>query len=174
LSSQISSDFYSQNEFELAEFLKIPGNKLELGRACIHPTHRNGTLKDLLWKGISEYIKCSHSDILFGCSSVMTTSPQVIFKLLDFFKSKNLHSAQYSIHTKEKYVMPFNEGQENHQNDNDNFLGFLPPLLKGYFLAGAKVYGSPAFDQDFMCTDFFTILFLKDLNASFQKRYMKN
>jgi putative hemolysin len=50
----------------------------------------------------------------------------------------------------------------------------LPPLLLSYINAGAKVIGKPAFDQDFNCLDFLTILKLQDLRSSFKKRYFKN
>src|SRR5947208_12946318 len=35
---------------------------------------------------------------------------------------------------------------------------FLPALLRSYLHAGAKVYGWPALDLDFACTDLLTIL----------------
>ena len=50
----------------------------------------------------------------------------------------------------------------------------IPPLLRGYLLAGAKVYGLPAYDEDFACFDLFTKLEVKDINLSFLKRYFRN
>ena len=57
LCSRYTSSFYSENEFVLNDFLKEDGVKLELGRVCIDPAHRNGSVIDLLWKGIGEYAK---------------------------------------------------------------------------------------------------------------------
>ena len=49
LSSQFTNEFYSENEFELTELLEQDKNFLELGRACIHPDHRNGITINLIW-----------------------------------------------------------------------------------------------------------------------------
>jgi hypothetical protein len=35
---------------------KLPANKLELGRACVHPNYRNGITIALLWEGIQRLI----------------------------------------------------------------------------------------------------------------------
>jgi putative hemolysin len=53
--STYSRNFYSNKEFHLDNFLRSPGCKLELGRACIHKDYRNGRVLSLLWKGIVMY-----------------------------------------------------------------------------------------------------------------------
>ena len=47
----------------------------------------------------------------------------------------------------------------------------LPALLRTYIAAGAVVVPSPAFDQEFECMDFLTVLDLTKLNKSFERRY---
>lgn len=83
LSSLMSFNFYSENEFYLDEFLSTPGVKMELGRACIHPNYRNGNVIDLLWKGIAHYSKETNSQYLFGCSSLKITDPLESKKLVN-------------------------------------------------------------------------------------------
>ena len=70
VSSLVTRKFYSQNEFNLDKFIKEEAVKLELGRACIHPHHRNGTVIDLLWKGIGEYAKRTNAKYLGFVNSV--------------------------------------------------------------------------------------------------------
>jgi putative hemolysin len=63
--------FYSAKEFSLEPFLKRPGKKLELGRACVHPQHRNGTVLRMLWRAVTQFAQERQIDLLFGCSSVL-------------------------------------------------------------------------------------------------------
>ncbi|BBH54144.1 GNAT family N-acetyltransferase [Fluviispira sanaruensis] len=167
-----SPKFYSSTEFELSDFHKINGKKLELGRACINPIHRNSTLKDLLWKGIILYSHKIKADIIFGCSSVYTNSFAVAHGLLDLFKEKNVYSADLIVAPLEHYRLQKIVDEEKF--DRTHYQNYLPPLLRGYILAGAKVYGEPAMDKSFKCIDFFTMLYLKDLTPLFKNRYMRN
>lgn len=68
-SSLHTKKWYTATEFHMRQIKKLPGNKLELGRACVHPDYRNGITIALLWDGISAYITASESSYLFGCSA---------------------------------------------------------------------------------------------------------
>ena len=48
----------------------------------------------------------------------------------------------------------------------------VPPLLRSYLRAGAKISKVPALDEDFHCADFFTVLDLVDCNPVFMGRYV--
>ncbi|HEX3035652.1 MAG TPA: hypothetical protein VHT73_11080 [Thermodesulfobacteriota bacterium] len=45
----------------------------------------------------------------------------------------------------------------------------VPPLLKSYLKAGAKVCGAPALDRKFRCVDFLPILDVELLSTSFER-----
>ena len=47
----------------------------------------------------------------------------------------------------------------------------LPPLIKGYLRAGARVCGAPAWDPDFGTADFFMLLALDHLDARYAARF---
>jgi len=49
--------------------------------------------------------------------------------------------------------------------------GLLPPLLRSYLRAGARVSRLPSHDPDFGCVDFMTVLDLDDSNDAFMGRY---
>ena len=57
--------------------------------------------------------------------------------------------------------------------DASDIKGLIPPLLRSYFTAGAKVYGEPALDLDFKCIDFLTILDVNNLTSGYKRRYFK-
>jgi putative hemolysin len=59
--------WYTATEFHMRRIVKhLPGNKLELGRACVHPEHRNGITIALLWEGIAAYMIASQTSYMFG------------------------------------------------------------------------------------------------------------
>lgn len=165
--------FYSESEFKLEKFLDGNEVKMELGRACIHQYHRNGSVIDLLWKGIGTYATVINADILFGCSSLPVISNQKCCTLINFLKKSDQYSDDYSITTLSKYNYYLEENSCDLFSEEE-IKKQIPPLLQSYINAGAKVYGPPALDQDFNCLDFLTILRLKDLRSSFKKRYFKD
>ena len=172
ISSSVSEKFYSQSEFNLDDFLKTDGIKVELGRACIEENHRNGYVIDLLWRGIAEYCQATNARYLFGCSSISTTSPAVACQLIEYFKNRNEYLEDFDIKPIGKYNMNL-ESVEFEAEEEAVMKKTVPSLLRSYLTAGAKIYGHPALDKDFACIDFFNIIDLDDLNPSYRKRYFK-
>jgi putative hemolysin len=169
LSSDWSDHFYSEGEFDLENFLKSPGIKLELGRACIHHGHRNGAVIDLLWKGIGEYAKRTRATQLFGCSSVKTTSKDVSEKLMNYLAKRGMLENNYGVIPRSRHNMGLKLFNECFSEDEAK--SYLPSLLRSYLSAGARVHGAPALDKDFGCIDFLTIIDINALNPSYRKRY---
>lgn len=165
ISSTFSNQFYSESEFHLEEFLRSPGNKLELGRACIHKDFRNGAIIHLLWKGISAYVKATNADYLFGCSSVLTTDPLLASKILAYMKKEGFHSEEFSISPTVKYLSPISQ-----EDIDGSMVNEVPALVQSYMKAGAKFYGTPALDRDFNCYDYFMVLKMEEMNPLFRRR----
>ncbi len=160
--------FYSESEFDLSGLHRMPGEKLELGRACIEEGHRNGTVLSLLWRGISRMMQETGAEILFGCSSVPSLDPMVIESLQFEFERLNAFEENVEIYSRGEIsrnspllrpLLPSSESPS------------VPPLIRSYLLAGAKIAREPFYDYDFQCTDFFTLLQLKHLSPAFRRRY---
>lgn len=171
INSQFANSFYSQNEFYLDDFLAIDGIKLEMGRACTHMDFRNGRTMDLLWQGLSKYISLSETRFLFGCSSVNTADPQVMFSMLKAIANKDKRKTELNIHPIGKYRWPDDDKVFASVDPMPGFTKELPPLLRSYLHAGSFVHGMPAYDADFSCFDLLTILDLTQLTSKFQARY---
>lgn len=169
--SDFSDKFYSQGEFYLDDFLKLEGSKLELGRACTHIEHRTGRTMDLLWQGLSRYITDTKTRFLFGCSSIDSIDPKVVFSVTKSLEKRGGLSLELNIRPTEKYT--FENFQQHLESAafNPKILRTLPPLLRSYLHAGSLVHGMPALDVDFQCADMFTILDLRKLNKKFAERY---
>ncbi len=164
ISSIFSDRFYSAGEFEMGELLKAPGNKLELGRACIHKDYRNGAIITLLWRGIVEYIKATDSKFLFGCASVQTVDPAVAGSILGHLQSQGLSSNEYNVKPTLKYRSTLEISTPEVEPE-------IPALIQSYIKAGAKFYGEPALDRDFDCYDFFMVLKIDEMSRLFRRRF---
>eukprot|EP00831_Metopus_contortus_P025310 TRINITY_DN21848_c0_g1_i1.p2 TRINITY_DN21848_c0_g1~~TRINITY_DN21848_c0_g1_i1.p2 ORF type:complete len:106 (-),score=23.41 TRINITY_DN21848_c0_g1_i1:22-339(-) len=72
--TKFSNNFYSATEFNIDAILELPGDKVELGRACVHPDFRNGMTIALLWKGPVSYTHLTLPTILLVQISVVAVS----------------------------------------------------------------------------------------------------
>lgn len=166
ISSAFSDRFYSEGEFEIDGVKSLPGNKLELGRACIHPDFRTGAIINLLWKGIAEYIRKTETKYLFGCASVQTVDVEQASRLLGYLKDKGLHTDEMGVEPTAPYRVEMTERAPEPGMEKE-----LPALIQSYILAGAKFYGPPALDKDFQCFDFFMMLKVDEMSRLFKRRY---
>ncbi|MDD4309118.1 MAG: GNAT family N-acetyltransferase [Candidatus Cloacimonetes bacterium] len=174
-SSLYTRKWYTATEFHMRQIKRLPGNKLELGRACVHPDFRNGVTISLLWEGIRAYITASESSYLFGCSSIKTMDKEEI-RLIYYYLKQNGHiSDDHRVRPKGKFKVP---GLKKHvkrqpiqiENIEHNLMrDKIPPLLNSYLRVGAKVCGIPAMDKGFKCIDFLTLMNVADL-AEARKR----
>ena len=177
LCSRFHQRFYSEEEFDISRFLAIEGVKVELGRACVAQENRHGGVIDLLWKGIAKYIELSGAQYLFGCSSINTVDANTTKCITKFFQDGGHLSDEFGVVTVPPYV--FDRGQGLPASTSSTPLtpleakGLIPPLLRSYLNAGAKVHGPPALDKNFECIDYFTIIDLNQLSPSHQRRYFK-
>ncbi|MFZ4403689.1 MAG: GNAT family N-acetyltransferase [Pseudobdellovibrionaceae bacterium] len=175
--SLFSDQFYSGNEFHLKQILKAQGTKIELGRACIHKDYRRGVVISLLWRGIAEYMAATQAQILFGCASVKTSSPREAALLYKYFEEKKLLNPSFFAPPTLKYTMPnLSLWIQNHKapltdEEIKEVEVILPPLFRTYLKIGATVTGEPAWDAEFKCIDFLTILNREDLNKVLWKKY---
>ncbi|HRY83441.1 MAG TPA: GNAT family N-acyltransferase [Candidatus Cloacimonadota bacterium] len=174
-SSLHTKRFYSATEFHMKELKTLPGNKLELGRACVHPDHRNGITISLLWEGIIAYMQASKSSYLFGCSSIKTIDKDEIKAIYYFLKRGGHIEENTLVRPRGKFKVPGLRRHvrkhplsqlENQSHDGDK----IPSLLSSYLKMGAKLHGVPALDKDFKCVDFMTILSAEQLLSTYRRK----
>lgn len=175
--SDTAEKFYTDSEFYLTQWiLKQDKPFIELGRACIHMDHRRGVVISLLWRGIAEYMKILNAETLVGCSSIKVSdarSAALIYKYLEI--NNNLHTEIFSVRKKYEmddfifWLMIFSQGLTPQQMTEAEEK--IPSLLKSYIKAGAKVSSYPAYDKDFSCIDFVTILERKNLDSKLVRKF---
>ncbi len=175
--SDTAEKFYTDSEFYLSQWiLKQNDPFIELGRACIHADHRRGIVISLLWRGIAEYMKMMNAELLIGCSSVKVTDARSAALIYKYFElNNNLNSEIFSVRNKYEmedfifWLMIFSQGLTPQQMTEAE--GKIPSLLKSYIKAGAKVASYPAYDKDFNCIDFVTILERKNLDSKLVRKF---
>ena len=160
-----SGKFYSESEFEIDSILKSPGNKLELGRACVHKDYRKGTVVGLLWKGLIEYARKSEIRYMFGCSSINRKDFANLSQILSQLEKRDGFINEFEIGVRPKYKMNF-AIEENTENSNP-----MNSLMHMYLLAGAKMGRTLAYDKEMDCLDMFTLMDMEKLPASFERRF---
>lgn len=175
--TSFSTESYTALEFDTTGLLSVPGPHLELGRACIHKSYRKGSVISLLWRGIAEYMKLSNSNVLFGCSSVKVNNARdaaLIYKyLLDLghvsAETLSRPTKKFQMQDFESWFNFFGPGlTENQHTEAENF---VPSLLKSYLKQGAKIACEPAFDEDFDCIDFLTVLKKEELSKTLADKF---
>jgi putative hemolysin len=176
-SSLFTNTFYSANEFNMDRLLEIPGNKLELGRACIDKEYRTGVIITLLWRGIAEYIQRTDTKVLFGCGSIKTMDPLEIGCVTKYLIEEKALTYEYDVTPTKKFkVKPLDRVLEYlesnpFQYDKDAIAKSLPALFSSYIGAGAKICGEPALDREFRCIDFLTVMRMEELKSAFKGKY---
>lgn len=170
LSSKFTDIFYTDTEFDLNSFLKLKGEKLELGRACVAPKFRSGRVIQLLWRGIAEYIKRTRPDYVFGCASLDKIDPLDVNAVTKFLLSEYVYEGVSAIPRRDfRYPnLDFLSSQDTNFSVRD-----LSPLFRCYLAVGAKIMGPPALDRDFMCVDFPIILEMKNLSDAARRKFFE-
>jgi putative hemolysin len=175
--SLFSQNFYSHQEFNLRRILEQPGTKLELGRACIHKDFRRGIVISMLWRGIAQYMLATQCSLLFGCASVKTESPRQAALLYHYFLRDERFEESFLAPPSMKFTMPnldlwiTNLDRPFSADEITEAEGLIPSLCKSYLNAGAFLGGEPAYDPEFKCIDFLTILPRENLNKALWKKY---
>ncbi|MBK8395880.1 MAG: GNAT family N-acetyltransferase [Leptospiraceae bacterium] len=164
--------FYSENEFDLTNIYSLKEGVAEVGRSCVHPEYRGGSVISLLWIGLGTYMKENNIRYLMGCGSIHNTNPLHGSEVYAYLKhNQALAHEKFFVHPKESYkLLGFDSNYviENIKETNKK----IPPLIKGYIRLGAKISGFPALDLEFGTIDVFVIFDSEKINEKYGKHYL--
>lgn len=154
---------YSESEFDLARLDHLRGDLVEAGRSCVHWDHRNGAVIMLLWAGIARYMRRYGYGYLIGCASIsLRDGGHAAANLYGSLKAGEFVPPEYSVFP--RLPLP-------HARLRNREAPLVPPLIKGYLRAGAKVGGAPAWDPDFNTADLFMFLPMQALNPRYARHF---
>lgn len=159
-----AGSLYSDTEFDLSGLAGIRADLVEVGRSCVHPDHRDGTVVALIWGGITRYMLASGHNWLAGCCSVpLADGGGSAAAVWDAVAAKYLSPEAYRVRPHRPWdraaVGPVGRAP-------------LPALLRGYVRLGAWICGEPAHDPDFGVADLFVLLSLERTDPRYLRHFM--
>lgn len=155
---------YADGEFWLTRLNPLRGSIVELGRSCVHPAYRNGATIMLLWSGVGALLAgCGH-DHLLGCVSVPLGEDGALAAQL-YHRLAREHLADETLRVWPRDRLPV----ERHPASDVT----IPPLMRGYLRAGARLLGEPHRDPDFGCADFPMMLNLAQTSPGHRRRFLR-
>ena len=165
--------FYTSSEFDLYKILNSYKHNqiLELGRSCVHKDYRNGTIMNLLWKAISEYVKLYDIKVLLGCASFQGTNVMKYTKELSYLRKNFSLPEELSVKSLNPTKHPAYTELNTNINDLRSFVN-LPPLIKGYLRIGGKVSHDCFVDYKFNTIDLCVIVNMNNINEKYKKKYL--
>jgi putative hemolysin len=157
--------FYSQGEFELGFLQGLSGRKMEVGRTCVAPAFRNGTVIATLWSRLAACVVDEGIDYLFGCASIgLDEGPDYARAVMNHLRGNYLSPDAHRVEP--RCALPaLGPVTATHTPR-------LPPLVKAYVSLGARACGEAYWDQDFNCLDVFMLLDVARLEPRYRRRFL--
>ena len=168
-----SGGFYTSSEFDLSKILNSYENNkiLELGRSCVHQDYRNGTIMNLLWKAIAEYVKLHDIKILLGCASFHGTDIMKYTNELSYLRNNFSLPDELLVKSLDTKIYPAYTEINSKINDLRTFVK-LPPLIKGYLRLGGRVSHDCFIDYKFNTIDLCVIVKTDNIDEKYKKKYL--
>lgn len=155
---------YSDTEFDLNPLRALRSRMVELGRSCVHPDWRQGSVIMLLWGAVADLMQRNGLDTLIGCASIgMRDGGHVAASLWHRLRQTHLASPEHCVQAH----LPLPVEQLDCRLAVEP-----PPLIKGYLRCGAKVLGAPAWDPAFNTADLPLMMRLADLPTRYRRHFL--
>lgn len=155
--------FYSEDEFDLTRFTHMRDQMVEVGRSCVHPDFRNGTVISLLWAGVIQFAETNGYDYIFGCASIsMADGGHSAASIYNKLRVDCMSPVEWRVFPRCPLPIEALDGTLNAP---------LPPLLKGYMRLGAHICGDPAWDPDFNTADLLVLLPMARMNTRYIRHF---
>jgi putative hemolysin len=155
---------YSEHMFDLSGHAALQPDLLEIGRLCIDPAHRNGTVIAMLWSAVAQqaaqrgcrWVGGSYSTSLLDGGSMAADTWEIVSR--SYLAPRPLGV---------KPIEPWSAAASvDHARQP-----VLPPLLRAYLRLGAWVCGEPAYDHGLRTADFYLLLDLNRMNSRLLRRF---
>lgn len=147
-------------EFDLTRLRDLRQRMVELGRRCIHPAHRQGSVLLAMWSAVLGFMDRNGLDTLIGCASIPlgrnsgSQGGDLAASLWRRLSESHLAAVRYQVQPR----LPFPVHRFDASLDAQ-----APTLIRGYLGLGAEVLGAPAWDPDFHSADLPMLMRLENL-----------
>lgn len=162
--------YYSSSEYDLTPLLESGYRLLELGRSCVMPSYRAGSVLQLLWQGIADYVSTHNIDVMFGCASLHSTDIESLAQPLSYLHHHHLAVRHLRTRALDDRYIDMNILSPE-EIDTKAVFSDLPPLIKGYLRVGAMIGDGAVIDPQFNTTDVCIIAQSHMVTARYRKHY---
>jgi L-ornithine Nalpha-acyltransferase len=143
--------FYTEGEFDLSAVRASGKRLLEVGRSCLHKDHRGGVAMLHLWAGVVAEIKRRGAELVFGAGSLPSVDPAVAGPLVLMLQARYLALPDLCPVVHPDGALDLTGVRP--PKDTLTAMSQVPPLLKSYLRAGARVGQGAYVDRDLGLTD---------------------
>jgi putative hemolysin len=166
--------FYTAGEYEIDRMLAaIPRDwrLLELGRSCVLKSYRAkpGSMQ-LLWRGVTTYVRRFSIDLMFGCASLQGTDPQALALQLSYLHHFHGMPESKRVRARPELYVDMNLMPKD-SIDPKEAVRTLPPMIKGYVKAGGEIGDGAVIDRQFGTTDVFIYFPVAEIDPRYRSRY---
>ncbi|MFH9979036.1 GNAT family N-acetyltransferase [Streptomyces sp. NPDC017179] len=161
----IAGRLYAEGEFDLTALAPIRPGLVEVGRSCVHPDHRDGTVIGLIWAGLARYMVDRGHEWLAGCCSIpLADGGALASATWERVREKNLAPQEHRV----RPLLPWIPRTDLPAAPRTE----LPALLRGYLRLGAQVCGEPAHDPDFGVADLYVLLSMRRVSPRYLRHFL--
>ena len=162
--ARAAGGYYSDQEFDLSRLAHVAPQMVEVGRSCIHPDYRAGSVISLLWGALAQYMVARSYEYLIGCASISIADGGYAASTI-YREVAAHHLAPPEYRVVPRCRLPIEELHSDTSRE-------LPPLVKGYLHLGGYVCGEPAWDPDFHSADLFVLVPMARINQRYLRHYL--
>ena len=165
--------FYSDSEFDLSRLDHIRPTTAEVGRACIHPDFRTGSVIMLLWSGLARFMVENNYEYVIGCASIPLSDGHAnAIAVYEEVAATCLAPAEYRVFPKNPYPMNSVKTEVAANRVVPLARARVPALIKGYSRLGAWIGGAPAWDAEFNTADLFVLLPITRMSNIYARHFL--
>lgn len=158
--------YYSDGEFDLSRLDALRPTMAEVGRACIHPAFRNGSVLLLLWSGLAQFLQESGYRYAIGCASIPLSEGHAnAVAVYRDVAARALAPAELRVAPRHAYPLRDLHPIESLTGPR------IPPLVKGYLKLNAWIGGEPAWDPAFGTADLFVMLSMARMPEHYRRHF---
>lgn len=172
--AQRAGGFYTSGEYDIAPMLAAGqdgARLLELGRSCVLKSYRaRPVAMQLLWRAVMVCVARFSIDVLFGCASLHGTDPDALALPLSYLYHHHAMTGPDRVRAHSRLHVSMDR-MPREAIDLREARRALPPLVKGYLRAGARIGDGAVIDRQFGTTDVLIHLPVARINSRYSNRF---
>jgi putative hemolysin len=185
--AQRAGGLYCETEFDLGPLAPLRGDTLELGRTCVHPDWRSGSVVLAMWRALGQFMTTYRLQTMIGCASVWLGDDGALAgSIWEQLRSTHLVEPRWQIQPRTPMLLPvcasnhLPAAHDTAQSAATNVVCSvdharvpIPALIKGYLRCGARLLGPPARDVAFNTADLPMIMHFGEITSRYRKHFLE-